>query len=698
MKFVPLLILQFLILTGIAQQNPSHWIQKPSTTISFTENLGMHASILNEEIKFYSRSNGITYFFSNKSFIIGRQNQLAEEELHERQEKMERGEDVAPITWNYFKIEFENAHPLSEIYGENKMHHTSHFQDKQHPLITKKAKNYKQLTYVNLYPNIDMVLTLPEEGGFKYSFLVKPGGDYKDIKMQYENATIKKDAHGGLLIESNFGSFTDQPPFTTVEENTIQSNFDLNENSVSFNINSYDSAKTLIIDPWINLETSTVDDLFLSEFGRYLELEITADNYGNCLILREWGSRMSLYNNAGILQWEWANYGGGPGDLTCNPVLSEFYFEGFANIVKLNIDGDLLASYTSSAEDPQEMFRSKYSPVIDKLVVGLGGVNPDEDHISFFNTDLSSRVNYTILDSPFSLAEDVTLLDLDPEDGAIYFLTPDNLPDLTVYGNILYKVDPLDPTTIIWQTNTDHSFLELLNLKGYNSVNAFNGIACGFDYVYTYDANKLNQFDKNTGNLIDFLEFGKEPLSIHGGIDTDSCDNVFIGTSDSILIFNNELEFLQGYALPDSCCDLVVSDNWIYASGKDFVTGIEIDADLCNAPIIDDNNEEEEEEEENNEPIIAYLDVPNIFTPNSDGINDLLTFKYLSEGINSFHCVILNRWGITVAELNNIEDGWDGENGNGTLCTTGTYFYKYEATTVSGAVIRGQGNVQLIRK
>ncbi len=101
------------------------------------------------------------------------------------------------------------------------------------------------------------------------------------------------------------------------------------------------------------------------------------------------------------------------------------------------------------------------------------------------------------------------------------------------------------------------------------------------------------------------------------------------------------------------------------------------------------------EEGGNGKTSIGYLDVSSTFSPNADGINDLLTFSYIVEDIKAFHCVILNRWGEVVAELNNINDGWDGINRNGTVCNTGTYFYKYEATTESGEKIQGHGSAQL---
>ncbi|MDG1914431.1 MAG: gliding motility-associated C-terminal domain-containing protein [Crocinitomix sp.] len=94
------------------------------------------------------------------------------------------------------------------------------------------------------------------------------------------------------------------------------------------------------------------------------------------------------------------------------------------------------------------------------------------------------------------------------------------------------------------------------------------------------------------------------------------------------------------------------------------------------------------------EPLIAGGG--NIFTPNGDGINDEFTFKYISKSVAEFYCVIVNRWGITVGELNDIDDGWDGTDMNGDPCKEGVYFYVYKGVSDNSTTIEGQGTVQIV--
>ena len=63
------------------------------------------------------------------------------------------------------------------------------------------------------------------------------------------------------------------------------------------------------------------------------------------------------------------------------------------------------------------------------------------------------------------------------------------------------------------------------------------------------------------------------------------------------------------------------------------------------------------------------IEIPNIFTPNNDGINDLFTPSD-SKGIFSMNTIIYNRSGKKIFETNNPLIEWDGQN-----VSDGTYFW-----------------------
>lgn len=73
----------------------------------------------------------------------------------------------------------------------------------------------------------------------------------------------------------------------------------------------------------------------------------------------------------------------------------------------------------------------------------------------------------------------------------------------------------------------------------------------------------------------------------------------------------------------------------------------------------------------------AEVVVPNVFTPNGDGINDVLeiqingsTEQFINDFYMSSSLVIFDRWGRQMYESNNYQNDWKGEG-----CPDGVYFY-----------------------
>lgn len=87
------------------------------------------------------------------------------------------------------------------------------------------------------------------------------------------------------------------------------------------------------------------------------------------------------------------------------------------------------------------------------------------------------------------------------------------------------------------------------------------------------------------------------------------------------------------------------------------------------------------------------VSIPNIFTPNGDGLNDEMFIK--GEGITSFELRIFDRWGSVVVDLQN--KNWNGLDKNGNPCSDGVYFYIFDYITDNGEKLTKKGNVTLMR-
>lgn len=88
--------------------------------------------------------------------------------------------------------------------------------------------------------------------------------------------------------------------------------------------------------------------------------------------------------------------------------------------------------------------------------------------------------------------------------------------------------------------------------------------------------------------------------------------------------------------------------------------------------------------------IPTTLTIPNVFSPNGDGENDL--FKPEGTNITSLHMEVYNRWGELLYKTDFLNAGWDGRTTSAALCPDGTYFYIIE---VNGEIYKG--SLTLIR-
>ena len=70
------------------------------------------------------------------------------------------------------------------------------------------------------------------------------------------------------------------------------------------------------------------------------------------------------------------------------------------------------------------------------------------------------------------------------------------------------------------------------------------------------------------------------------------------------------------------------------------------------------------------------LALPNVFTPNGDGFNDLWRPSSCPGEIRQLHTVIYNRWGHKVFETDDVEINWNGRNQQNNELPAGTYYYQ----------------------
>ncbi len=92
--------------------------------------------------------------------------------------------------------------------------------------------------------------------------------------------------------------------------------------------------------------------------------------------------------------------------------------------------------------------------------------------------------------------------------------------------------------------------------------------------------------------------------------------------------------------------------------------------------------------------VVPLADVPNAFSPNGDGTNDVVSVK--GYGISKMSWNIFNRWGKLVFSSSSISNSWDGRY-QGVLQPQDVYAYTLNITFSDNTVFHKKGDITLLR-
>lgn len=92
----------------------------------------------------------------------------------------------------------------------------------------------------------------------------------------------------------------------------------------------------------------------------------------------------------------------------------------------------------------------------------------------------------------------------------------------------------------------------------------------------------------------------------------------------------------------------------------------------------------------------SKLEVPNAFSPNDDGVNDVFKVKEGYQSIISFKAMIFDRWGKKLYEWTELDGGWDGTSG-GRKLPDGGYYLNIQARGADGKKYNIKKVITLLR-
>lgn len=91
--------------------------------------------------------------------------------------------------------------------------------------------------------------------------------------------------------------------------------------------------------------------------------------------------------------------------------------------------------------------------------------------------------------------------------------------------------------------------------------------------------------------------------------------------------------------------------------------------------------------------VVEGFNIPNIITPNGDGINDF--FELQLTGFENFTCAIFNRWGEVIFSANSPSLFWDGKTKTGAKAVDGVYFVVIQCT-IQGEPLKYEGHITVV--
>ncbi len=475
---------------------------------------------------------------------------------------------IPPATYSYMRTSWEGANPNVTVDADysDALSYTYNYPKGINDTYI--APIFKKITYHNLYPGIDVVYSFPEGSkDLKYTIIVHPGGDLSKVHLKYLNSkNLLVNEAGNVVDKNDIGTLTESAPVSYYLEDhapaTVSSQ--ANNPDESFIAHNLDATKTLAIDPTITWQIGPGFTV-TTNTGYDYAYDLDYDNLGNIYAYgggwSQTGSsgfdplQLVKINPAGVIQWIFdattmtssTNF---YGDFAVDKHSLESYIvEGWnissgARIEKVSSTGLLLATDLGNSSC-NEMWRIESSICPQAFVVYCGNTN-NPDQAGMLDTTMTTFVPVNILGPTCTTGyHDMALTAVDPFGTYAYTGTTKSLQATQLFSNQIVKspMPALAPAT--WMAPDGYKFHEIETIfyipQSGLTFNSMNGMVCGRAWLYAYNGDTLKQFNKATGALNAFTTITSNSGYDWGGLDVDLCDNVYLGDSETIKIFDGTL-------------------------------------------------------------------------------------------------------------------------------------------------------------
>ncbi len=234
--------------------------------LQFIENKGQWDSRVNfkSDISagaFFLQKNGFSVVLHNnddlKSFSEHMHGQMVDSAAATASQRT--GRLIVPVKDQYsirshaYNVSFVGASATPEVQADRPMQgYNNYFIGNDKSKWQGNCKIYQGVTYINMYPNID-VRYYTDAGTLKYDIIVHPGGNIDNIALKYDGIDKLEIRNKELIIPTSVGEVKELYPYTYQVEKTGRATLDcryvVKGNVVKFKVKNYSPDATIIIDP-----------------------------------------------------------------------------------------------------------------------------------------------------------------------------------------------------------------------------------------------------------------------------------------------------------------------------------------------------------------------------------------------------------------------------------------------------------------
>jgi gliding motility-associated-like protein len=207
----------------------------------------------NENVLYKCKVNNDNIYLEKNSLLI---DVYSDEDLSRAHELSEDKKINTEIKAHAYKVNLLNANESSELipYGEKETYYNY--------LIGSNPTNwaehvplYQKIIEKNIYNKIDWSF-YSYENNFKYDFIIHPGANINNIKLEYIGTdNLQINSEGNLIIKTSIKNISETKPYAyqIINNNKVEISctYILNNNIVTFKTGSYDENYDVIIDPAI---------------------------------------------------------------------------------------------------------------------------------------------------------------------------------------------------------------------------------------------------------------------------------------------------------------------------------------------------------------------------------------------------------------------------------------------------------------